>query len=67
VSTGLIIYGDDAAERGALAKKSFGVVVLDEAHKARAGRETRGGNTTVGGSIGSTPSAFSLLVILMNG
>jgi hypothetical protein len=47
VSTGLIINGDDAGERGALAKKSFGVVVLDEAHKARAGRETRGGNTTV--------------------
>jgi hypothetical protein len=46
VSTGLIVNGDDAAERGALAKKSFGVVVLDEAHKARAGRETRGGNTT---------------------
>src|SRR5216683_5569699 len=45
VSTGLIINGDDAGERGALAKKSFGVVVLDEAHKARAGRETRGGNT----------------------
>lgn len=46
MSTGLIVNGDDAAERGALAKKSFGVVVLDEAHKARAGRETRGGNTT---------------------
>jgi hypothetical protein len=40
VSTGLIIHGDDAGERGALAKKSFGVVVLDEAHKARAPRET---------------------------
>src|SRR6516164_3840448 len=47
VSTGLIINGDDAGERGALAKKSFGVIVLDEAHKARVGRETRGGNTTV--------------------
>ena len=47
LSTGLIINGDDAAERGALAKKSFGVVVLDEAHKARVVRETRGGNTTV--------------------
>jgi hypothetical protein len=46
VSTGLIINGDDAGERGALAKKSFGVVVLDEAHKARASRETRGGNKT---------------------
>jgi len=46
VSTGLIVNGDDAAERGALAKKSFGVVVLDEAHKARAPRETRNGITT---------------------
>jgi hypothetical protein len=46
VSTGLIINGDDAGERGALAKKSFGVVVLDEAHKARVSGETRGGNTT---------------------
>jgi Helicase conserved C-terminal domain len=45
VSTGLIINGDDAGERGALARKPFGVVVLDEAHKARAPRETRGGNT----------------------
>lgn len=43
----LIINGDDAAERGALAKKSFGVVILDEAHKARAPRESRGGNTTM--------------------
>jgi superfamily II DNA or RNA helicase len=46
VSTGLIVNGDDAAERGALAKKSFGVVILDEAHKARASRETRRGHTT---------------------
>jgi superfamily II DNA or RNA helicase len=38
VSTGLIINGDDNAERGALAKKSFGVLILDEAHKARAPR-----------------------------
>ncbi len=36
VSTGLIVNGDDEGERGALAKKSFGVVILDEAHKARA-------------------------------
>src|SRR6516164_5394292 len=47
MSTGLIVMGDDEGERGALAKKSFGVVILDEAHKARVGRETRGGNTTV--------------------
>jgi superfamily II DNA or RNA helicase len=46
VSTGLIINGDDAGERGALARKSFAVVLLDEAHKARASRETRGGDTT---------------------
>jgi superfamily II DNA or RNA helicase len=46
VSTGLIVNGDDAAERGALAKKAFGVVILDEAHKARATRETRRGTTT---------------------
>lgn len=46
VSTGLIVNGDDAAERGALAKKTFGVVILDEAHKARAARETRRGHTT---------------------
>lgn len=46
VSTGLIVNGDDEAERGALARKSFGVVILDEAHKARASRETRRGQTT---------------------
>jgi superfamily II DNA or RNA helicase len=46
VSTGLIVNGDDAAERGLLAKKHFGVVILDEAHKARASRQTRDGNTT---------------------
>lgn len=46
VSTGLIVNGDDEAERGALAKKTFGVVILDEAHKARASRETRRGHTT---------------------
>lgn len=46
VSTGLIVNGDDNGERGALAKKSFGVVILDEAHKARASRETRRGQTT---------------------
>jgi hypothetical protein len=37
VSTGLIVNGDDSGERGTLAKKSFGVIILDEAHKARAG------------------------------
>ena len=42
MSTGLIVNGDDAAERGALAKKSFGVVILDEAHKARASAASRG-------------------------
>ena len=34
--------GDDEGERGALAKKSFGVVILDEAHKARASRGMQG-------------------------
>jgi hypothetical protein len=42
MSTGLIVNGDDAGERGALAKKSFGVVILDEAHKARASRGQNG-------------------------
>jgi hypothetical protein len=45
VSTGLIINGDDEGERGALAKKSFSAVILDEAHKARSSRETRNGVT----------------------
>jgi superfamily II DNA or RNA helicase len=45
VSTGLIVNGDDEGERGALAKKSFSVIILDEAHKARAQRERRGGQT----------------------
>lgn len=45
VSTGLIVNGDDAGERGALAKKPFGVIILDEAHKARVVRKTRDGNT----------------------
>jgi superfamily II DNA or RNA helicase len=45
VSTGLIINGDDDSERGALAKKSFGVVILDEAHKARVRRQVRDGST----------------------
>jgi hypothetical protein len=42
MSTGLIVMGDDDGERGALAKKSFGVVILDEAHKARASRAMQG-------------------------
>ena len=42
MSTGLIINGDDEAERGVLARKSFGVVILDEAHKARASRGQQG-------------------------
>jgi superfamily II DNA or RNA helicase len=46
VSTGLIVNGSDDGERGTLLKKSFGVVILDEAHKARAMRETRRGQTT---------------------
>ena len=45
MSTGLIVNGDDAGERGALAKKSFGVVILDEAHKARSAARPSGGNT----------------------
>ncbi len=42
MSTGLIVNGADDGERGALAKKSFGVVILDEAHKARASRGMQG-------------------------
>ena len=42
MSTGLIVNGDDSGERGALAKKSFGVVILDEAHKARSSRGQSG-------------------------
>jgi hypothetical protein len=38
VSTGLITNGDDEGERGKLAERSFGVLILDEAHKARAVR-----------------------------
>src|SRR5262249_53481418 len=41
-SPGLIVMGDDEGERGVLAKKSFGVVILDEAHKARASRGLQG-------------------------
>ena len=42
MSTGLIVNGDDEGERGALATKAFGVVVLDEAHKARSSRGQTG-------------------------
>ena len=42
MSTGLVVKGDDEGERGALAKQSFGVVILDEAHKARASRGMQG-------------------------
>ena len=42
VSTGLIVNGDDEGERGALARKTFGVVILDEAHKARSSRGQSG-------------------------
>ena len=42
ISTGLIVNGDDEAERGALARKRFGVIILDEAHKARASRGQSG-------------------------
>jgi superfamily II DNA or RNA helicase len=42
MSTGLIVKGDDEGERGTVAKKSFGIVILDEAHKARASRGMQG-------------------------
>lgn len=42
MSTGLIVNGSDEGERGALLKKRFGVVILDEAHKARASRGQNG-------------------------
>lgn len=45
VSTGLIVNGNDEGERGTLAKRSFGVVILDEAHKARNGRGPAGRDT----------------------
>ena len=42
VSIGLIINGNDEGERGALARKAFGVLILDEAHKARSSRGQSG-------------------------
>jgi hypothetical protein len=46
VSTGLIVNGDDDGERGFLLKQRFGVVILDEAHKARAERTGPDGDRT---------------------
>jgi len=42
MSTGLIVNGDDEGERGLLRTKRFGVVILDEAHKARVRRAQDG-------------------------
>ena len=42
LSTGLIVNGDDNGERGMLRQRRFGVVVLDEAHKARVRRARDG-------------------------
>lgn len=42
MSTGLIVNGDEEGERGLLRNKRFGVVILDEAHKARAKRAQDG-------------------------
>jgi superfamily II DNA or RNA helicase len=57
ISTGLIVNGDDDAERGALVRKRFGVVILDEAHKARASRGQSGRDP---------PKANNLLTFLRN-
>lgn len=46
MSTGLIVNGDEAGERGLLRDLRFGVVVLDEAHKARAVRAGKDGTRT---------------------
>lgn len=42
VSTGLIVNGDPHGEKAHLERLSFGVLVLDEAHKARARRDRSG-------------------------
>jgi superfamily II DNA or RNA helicase len=42
VSMGLVVRGHHGGERDALLRKSFGVVIVDEAHKARASRGTQG-------------------------
>jgi superfamily II DNA or RNA helicase len=47
VSTGLIVSGDDDGELKHLRDRRFGVVILDEAHKARADRSGKDG-TRVG-------------------
>ncbi|RUX64221.1 helicase SNF2, partial [Mesorhizobium sp. M2A.F.Ca.ET.040.01.1.1] len=47
VSTGLIVSGDDDGEIRHLINKKFAVVILDEAHKARADRSGKDG-TRVG-------------------
>ncbi|MCJ2117004.1 phospholipase D-like domain-containing protein [Methylobacterium sp. J-001] len=46
VSTGLVVSGDDDAELKHLRDKRFGVVLLDEAHKARADRPGKDGKRT---------------------
>lgn len=46
MSTGLIVNGDEAGERGLLRDMRFGVIVLDEAHKARAVRTGKEGIRT---------------------
>lgn len=43
VSTGLIVNGAEDGEKAWLGRMSFGVLVLDEAHKARARRNRQGG------------------------
>ncbi|MCJ2007046.1 helicase-related protein [Methylobacterium sp. J-092] len=43
VSTGVIVSGDDQGEAAHLRGRRFGVVVLDEAHKARADRGGKDG------------------------
>jgi len=42
VSTGLVVNGGADGERGLLERLRFGVLVLDEAHKARARRDRNG-------------------------
>lgn len=46
VSTGLVVSGDEDAELRHLRDKRFGVVLLDEAHKARADRPGKDGKRT---------------------
>lgn len=51
MSTGLITNGDDDGERGVIAKMAFGVVVLDEAHKARGDRNRADGSRLGGNNL----------------